>query len=583
MLERFWGARGVYPTDYARLVHPDEGGIRTDDLARALEARGLDVTVRSGDPSVADAALRHGLPLILLIGSGGTRRHYVVLISRSGETARIHDPNWGPDRPIAWKALETSWAASHYWALVATGHRPAWIRTVARSDSASHPAVRLPRGALSALRAGRYGKAKDMARDLLHGPHRDPESGWRLLATARWLEGDSRGALQAWNRVNEPRLDLLEIHGLEHVRFQALAGRVPITPGRLVTPRLLALTRRRARSFPALAASRTDYRPNVDGTADVEISVRERPRVPSGPWALASPAMQALLRHGIRVGLGPFTGAAERWTLHGTWNPASSGWGLSLATPAPVIEGIVTVRGDWRRERFRTAVAGLTGIEQRRRAEFSVREWLTPHVRATAGAALERWSDRGAVGSASLGLVLATSSDRTWLRSTVERWAGHGRPFGRTAMEGRLGLSSSEDAQWWMRGGLMLVDGAAPKMLWPGAGSGTVRAPLLRGHALVVDGRITGPVFGRGLAHATLERFRFWRFGPLRAGWTAFADLAGAWRSAAGGTAGPYLDLGGGLRVQTHRQSAEVALAHGAQGWRWSGTVHTGLPWSGRR
>ncbi len=582
MLERFWGAHGVYATDFSRLVHPDEGGIRTDDLARALEARGLDVTVRSGDPSVAEAALTHGLPVMLLIGSGAERRHYVVLISRSGNTARIHDPNWGPDRAVAWKALESAWAASHYWALVATGLRRTWTRTAARATRASHSAVHLPGGALSALRAGRYGEAKEMGRRLLRGRHPDPQSGWRLLATTRWLEGDARGALRAWNHVDEPRLDLLDIHGLEHVRFQALASLVPIAPGEVVTPGRLALTRRRARSFPALAAARTDYRPNVDGSADVQISVLERPRVPSEPWALASPALEALFRQGTHVSLGPFTGAAERWTIHGTWDPASSGWGLSLAVPAPVVEGIVTVRGDWRRERFRTTPTGVTEVEQRRRAELSVQEWLTPHVRVSGGAALERWSHRGTVASGLLGLVLSASSDRTWLRSTVERWAGRGRPFGRVKMQGRLGIASSESVRWWMRGGVTLVDGAAPKMLWPGAGSGRARTPLLRGHGLVEGGRIGGPVFGRRLAHATLERFRFWRFGPIRVGWTAFADLAGARESAAGGAAGPYLDIGGGLRVQMHRRSAEVALAHGAEGWRWSGTVRTGLPWTGR-
>lgn len=454
--------------------------------------------------------------------------------------------------------------------------------TAARTDSI-RPRVHLPRGALSALRSGRYGKAEKMARTLLRGPHSDPESGWRLLATTRWLEGDAHSALTAWNHVDEPRLDLLEIHGLDPVRYQALARRVPIAPGELVTPGGMALARRRARSFPAMAATRTDYRPNEDGTANVEISVRERARLPSGPWFVAPAAMSALVRRGTQVALGPFTGAAERWTLHGAWDPASNGWGLSLAAPAPGVPGIATVRGDWRRERFRTTSAGVTEVEQRRRAELSVHEWFTPHVRVGAGAALERWSDRGAVGSGSLGLVLSTPSDRTWTRWTLERWAGRGRPFGRVRMEGRLGMFSSENATWWMRGGVTLVDGAAPKMLWPGAGSGRARAPLLRGHGLVEGGRIVGPVFGRGLGHATFERFRFWRFGPLRAGWTAFVDLAGAWRSAAGGTAGPYADVGGGIRAQMRHRSAEVALANGADGWRWSGTVRTGLPWSGGR
>ena len=48
----------------------------------------------------------------------------------------------------------------------------------------------------------------------------------------------------------------------------------------------------------------------------------------------------------------------------------------------------------------------------------------------------------------------------------------------------------------------------APLAVWEGAGTGSARAGLLRAHPLLRDGVLTGPVFGRRLARATLEYAR---------------------------------------------------------------------------
>src|SRR5262249_57821372 len=52
---------------------------------------------------------------------------------------------------------------------------------------------------------------------------RDDEHAWRILATGLFLEGDKTGALSAWNRLGEPRIDLLSVKGLERTRHAVVA------------------------------------------------------------------------------------------------------------------------------------------------------------------------------------------------------------------------------------------------------------------------------------------------------------------------------------------------------------------------
>ena len=69
--------------------------------------------------------------------------------------------------------------------------------------------------------------------------------------------------------------------------------------------------------------------------------------------------------------------------------------------------------------------------------------------------------------------------------------------------------------------GLAATSAAAPFDLWPGAGTGHVRTPLLRAHPLLDAGVVSGPVFGRRLAHGTVEYQH-----PLLTGGTLRADIA---------------------------------------------------------
>lgn len=576
MLERFWGARSVYADDYASLVRVDEGGIRTDELAEAMRRRGMRVALSTGDTAVALRTLERGLPLLLLVDADATRRHFVVLTALDGDTARLHDPNWGPDRRVAWRTLRRRWMTAGSWALVAYGRE-------ARPEGATAPVLDLPDGALEALRSGRTDEARRIARALLDAPTPRPQAGWRILATARRLDGDSEGALEAWNHVGEPRLDLVEVHGLRDTRYHAVVERSGLRTNRVLKASALALARRRVAALPSLSAARVDYRMAPDGSATAEIAVRERSKTPFGRAGLLGMAGQALLGRSVRLGLGPLTGAAERWELGGSWDPASRGAGVALRAPAPAGSGTVTVSGAWRRERYAVDGGDATLVGEARTVTIGIERWISPTLALGAGLGLGRWRDTGRLGSTSLHALAATRDDRRWVRAEAEGWAGSGPPFGRLGVSAGLRLGTTRVVVWKVRAGVTAVSGHAPRPAWPGAGSGRARTPLLRAHGLVEDGRIAGPVFGRGLAHATVERFRSWGYGPVRWGWIAFADVAAAWNRPDGEATGPFLDVGAGLRLRADTQAVDFTLAYGANGWRWGSTTSVGPPWSGRQ
>ena len=62
--------------------------------------------------------------------------------------------------------------------------------------------------------------------------------------------------------------------------------------------------------------------------------------------------------------------------------------------------------------------------------------------------------------------------------------------------------------------------------VWPGAGAGSARDIPARGHDLLTDGRIVGPLFGRRIAYSGLETVRWLPVAPLDVGLAAFLDLA---------------------------------------------------------
>ena len=121
----------------------------------------------------------------------------------------------------------------------------------------------------------------------------------------------------------------------------------------------------------------------------------------------------------------------------------------------------------------------------------------------------------------------------------------------------------------------------APMGVWNGAGEGRARPALLRAHTLLQDGRVDGSVFGRRLAHATIEgQHWFARPGLIRVAAALFADgatTAGRAPYAVGPAS--QLDVGAGLRVRVPGRSGVFRIDYG-QGVRDNANV-VSVGWQG--
>jgi len=240
---------------------------------------------------------------------------------------------------------------------------------------------------------------------------------------------------------------------------------------------------------------------------------------------------------------------------------------------------------EWRRERFGAPsdASGDTEAEvaevdeERMRGWLGVEEWIRPELRLGATAGLEEWTvgplDEARLVSGGLGALWITPDDRAWLRAGLDGWTGSGHTFGRATLDAFAVLPRGEHREWRLRVGGALVGEEAPRMLWPGAGSGRIRTPLLRAHELGDGGRIRGGAFGRRLLHGGVEHRLFTGTGAFRGGALAFVDAARAGARGHGLGARGFVDVGAGLFVELGAWGGELTLAHGSEGWHLSARI----------
>lgn len=118
MVLRYWGAAGAAPEDFAHLVREAEGGIRTHDLARAVEGLGWRTLPFRAELAELRGQVSQGRPVIVLLAVGGGRFHYVVIAGWAGEVAVLHDPARAPYRFVAEEELARAWSEAGRWALL---------------------------------------------------------------------------------------------------------------------------------------------------------------------------------------------------------------------------------------------------------------------------------------------------------------------------------------------------------------------------------------------------------------------------------------------------------------------------------
>ncbi len=548
MVLRYWGERQVYPEDFAVLLDRAAAGIRTGTLADAVKRRGWQAvtfssTSRSNDDAI-DQQLERGRPVIALIEDRPASYHYVVVVGWTRDRVIVHDPARAPFRVLSRAEFERTWAPTGHWALLVLPPEGKPPLTTSAQTIAEPPLLRDQCGGLvqASVRLARAGDTPGAEQGLLAASHlcpRDPAAwqelaglrftqsrwretsrfaeraarldpddahAWELLGTSRFLNDDLDGALDAWNRIQQPHTDVVHVKGATRTRSPIVTRMLDLPPRTLLTSERLGRARRRLNELPVAESTRVEYRPAEVGLAEVDAIVGEQPTFPRGVLAIAAVAAQALVSRDLEVDVAGPTGGGEVWSAEWRWWEHRPLVAFRLAMPSPGrLPGVTSLEGSWERQTYATADPGATDAflqENRRRAALSFADWATSRLRWEAGGGLDRWSTDTNV-SVNAALDARLANDRLSLRVSAASWVPLGPSERFLTADVSSAWQSTRDrvaASWTAIAGLSGASERAPLDLWPGAGTGDARAPLLRAHPLLHEGIVSGPVFGRQLA-----------------------------------------------------------------------------------
>jgi hypothetical protein len=601
MVMRYWGARQIYADRFAPLVDHSAGGIRTGALVSELRSGGWTALAESGNAQrlLQQLALQH--PVIALIEVAPHRYHYVVVVARTAGRTTFHDPARAPDRSLTDSEFDRRWTATEMWmltllppsdlnassperelaapdppatcaALVSEGIAAAGTdrsrsRSLLRQATGACPDSSAPWRELAGVdaldkswkaAAGHAGKAVE----------RDPRDdyAWQLLGTARFLTGDDAGALDAWNHAGEPRVDLVNVSGLDRTRYGIVYSAAGLTTQSLLRSAALRLAQRRVADVPSVATASVSFHPVETAVAQVDVSVVERDAYPHGLPALVSLGVGAAANRTVDASLASLIGGGERMDASWRWwshRPAAS---AAFIAPAPFIHGVWQV--DIARE---TETFAPVSRETRTHAGLAAGTWLTDRLRIAARAGIDRWGDRGRQALVGADAEFWPIADRLQLRGRISHWSG-ADAFSAGGVDAMFRSSAVRSGNLLLlRAGGSVATAAAPALAWPGADTGHVRDVLLRAHPLLDDGVISGGVFGRRLTFGGAE-FQRWarptkwlvQYSPA-----AFIDIARASRGLASSLPSTEVDAGVGLRIAAPGSGVlRIDLAHGLRDGR---------------
>ncbi|HXV63639.1 MAG TPA: C39 family peptidase [Vicinamibacteria bacterium] len=627
MVLRYWGERGIYAEDFAGLVEPGKRGIPTETLTDAIRKRGWSAMAFRGDEELARSQLARGRPLVVLVEVGPERYHYVVLIGWLPGRLIFHDPARAPYRLVRAEEFHTVWATTKFWALLILPpeeqHRTEASEQVESPPRDSPPpscsgmveeAVRIARGGsvtdagelleaslelcpdssaplreLAGVRfvQSRWDESAELARQAVALDASDSHA-WRTLAASEFLRDDPDSALDAWNQLDEPRIDLVRVDGLTRTRYEVVVQSLDLPPRELLTSEKIERARRRLSSLPVQSSSRIGYKPLTGGLAEVEASIVERPLAFGGRTGIAAAAMDAAIERELSLKLSSPSGGGELWSGSWRWWEDRPKLSVALAVPRPwKLPGVWQVEGLWERQSYGTGVpseaVGTVVREERRQAQLSISDWRTADSRWDFQTGLDRWNGRGSYAFVGGGLEKRLAADRAALRVGTAGWMGLAKSeaFG-VASVSSAWRSSVRDSGLVARAGVQVATRSAPLDLWPGAGTGHARPLLLRAHPLLQDGVVRGEAFGRTLVHGGLESqtwFPTTRF--LRFGVALFADVGKATKPLPNQATSFHVDIGAGFRLKLigDQRALRVDTAWGLRDGEFALSAGWILPW----
>jgi predicted double-glycine peptidase len=601
MVMRYWGMTGIYAESFAPLVDARQRGIRGEDLISATTRFGWSATSFRGDAEIAGRSLEAGRPLIALIEDRPGRFHYVVIVSWAAGKVVVHDPARRPFQLHAEQEFVQKWERSGYWTLLALPPHAPPGKSAHVDESPEVPTGgTCGRTVDEAVQLANRGRIEDAA-DLLEratttcpdesapwrelaGVHvlrkdwrraaadakralsidRRDEHAARILATSLYLDGDTTGALGAWNLAGEPSVDFVDVQGLERTRYAVAVRALKLPPESRLTPDALTRAARRLDSMPSVMGSSVTYTPREEGLAQITAAVIERPVFPTTPVAAGAVAARVAIDRELQVEVVSPTGGGERWQASWRWWEARPRIAAGVEAPGPS-------GGTWRlsgADERQSYGAGPEFTEERRRSvSFSAADWRTATVYWDAELRAERWPSSTAVGV--LGAVRYQSrDDRLAVGGRGGLWASTMNTWTAGVFGNWRSRARAEGTVWLARAGLDAAGTDTPFALWSGAGTGHGRDALLRAHPLLHDGAIRDGVFGRIVASGGVE-WRQWRWPVLRVARVApaaFVDIARAYDAPSFADPRAHVDVGLGLRLAV--PGAGVIRADIARGLR---------------
>jgi hypothetical protein len=580
MVLRYWGERGVAAESFEHLVDRSAAGIRTDALVADLSQRGWRTRGLEGTAEIVQRELAAGRPALALIEDRPATYHYVVVLAWHERGVVFHDPARVPFMVMSITEFDRRWRAADRWlGIVLPLEHAAAPPLPARADpvgdrSDGSPCERAVADGVARAQAGdlqgaervlasamscpdalrelagvrvlqkRWGEAADLAQASLGATPGDIYA-WKVLATSRFVQNDRSGALAAWNRAGEPRLDLVQIDGLTRTRHRVVEDALGVAAGELLTGGRFARAARRLGDLPAARSARLDYVPVASGLAELRGVVDERTILPTGRAALVILGVTAAATREVTVRTGSIAGGGEQW--FGSWRfwPRRPQVAAGVSAPAPW-GGVWGVTAHTGRQPFTSL-----GVPDAERAGVGVlvSDWLSGSLSWTVRGGADRWRGRGSYAVTGGAVRLLMAGDRVEARARADVWVGRdGFGVGDAVLAarsstGRQGFATVASVR------VQRASEATPLDLWWGGDTGSVRSALLRAHPILNDGRLRTDRLGRTVLQSTVEAQRWWRVGgPIRAAGAVFLDVARTARRL-DGSARADADVGLGARV----------------------------------
>jgi hypothetical protein len=603
MIMRYWGARGLDSESFSHLVDRSAAGIRTTALLDDIRTRGWNATAIEGTADAVARELGNGRPLLTLIEDRPGTFHYIVVIGATPRALVYHDPARTAFRTMSREEFERRWSAAGHWmalvlpmvpaaaplpaapaiesgadascdGLIADGVRSALANDLDRAERRLTTALSCGGSAPLRELAGvrllqrRWPEVTDLAGAAVAEDPGDAHA-WRLLATSRFVQNDRTGALDAWNKVGEPRVDLVRIDGLVRTRQRVVEQMLPVGRNDVLTSGQLTLARRQLRELPSASSAELTFVPAPSGLAEVQATVAERPLLPTNRWTLATLGAIAVFRREVEISTGAFTGGGERVTVGWRYWPGRPRVSGAFAAPAPW-GGLWSVDAFAERQPFTDA---RLPVSKRRGAHLALSDWVTSWARAAVSGGVERWEGLDTFGTVSLGVRLLTPGERLESRVDVSAWKG-AESFGTTEISAVARSTRARRGHVFVgRAGLGLASTSTKPDLWFIGDTGRARAVQLRAHPAIADGELRVERLGRHITFASGEVQRWWSSTPrVQFGAAAFVDTARVDRRIDSGSRAD-VDLGIGARMAVPgltgvvRVDVAKGLRDGATAW----------------